>query len=365
MSRLTLVVSVMLLASGNLPHNLAASEPDSKDRPALHPRVKIETTMGEMVLELDAEMAPLTVINFVQYVEDKFYDQTIFHRVLPNRLIQGGAYTPDMEKRTAGLRDSIEDRFAGGLKNLRGTIAMYRVPGRPNSTGAHFFINLADNGHLDRPRLDGRAYTVFGQVVEGLETGNRISQTPTSTHTKYAAGRSPVVPIEPVIMESVRLLTPFDRDQAQAVAEAAERQAQEAIERAQEAVQKMLQSRIEAYEQEASGKFVRTDSGLRYLDLREGTGAPPIQDEKVSFHYRALLIDGTEVDDTYARGEPKRQVITKLLPGLQEGLLSMREGGKRVLIVPPDLAFGSHGIPDGTVPPNSMLFYEIELLGIE
>ena len=365
MIRLTLVVLVMLLAGGSHASGLTASEPVSKDRLALHPRVKIETTMGEMVLELDAEAAPLTVINFVQYVEDKFYDRTIFHRVLPNRLIQGGAYQPSMEKKTEGLRNLIEDRSANGLKNLRGTVAMYRVPGRPNSTGGHFFINLADNGHLDLPRLDGRAYTVFGRVVEGLETGDRISQTPTSTHAKYAAGRSPVVPIEPVTMKSVKLLTPFDREQAQAVADAAEREAREAVERAEKAAQEILQSRIEAYEQEANDKFVTTDSGLRYIDLREGTGAPPIQDEKVSFHYRAFLIDGTEVDDTYVRGEPKLQVITKLLPGIQEGLLSMREGGKRVLLVPPNLAFGSRGIPDGRVPPDSMIFYEIELLGIE
>ena len=365
MSRLRLTVVIMLLAGGKFITGAVASDPESKDRPALHPRVKIETTMGDLVLELDAEQAPLTVLNFVQYVEDKFYDQTVFHRVLPNQLIQGGAYTPAMEKKTAGLRDPLEDKPANELENLRGTIAMYRVPGRPNSTGVHFFINLADNGNLDLPRLDGRAYPVFGRVVEGLETGDRISQTPTSTHPKYAAGRSPVVPVKPVIIESVKLLTSFDREGAQAVADAAERQAREAVEQAARAKEEMLEARIKAYEKQADAKFVTTDSGLRYLDLHEGTGAPPIREEVVSFHYRGILLDGTEFENTYQYEEPKVQVITKLLPGIQEGMVTMREGGKRVLIVPPELGFGKDGIPNGRIPPNAILFYEIELLGIE
>jgi peptidyl-prolyl cis-trans isomerase B (cyclophilin B) len=165
---LTYLLGLMALA-------LATQGPAAEDP---HPRVKLETSEGAIVVELDREKAPKTVDNFVTYVNEGFYDGTIFHRVIEGFMIQGGGYTSDYTKKPT--RAPIENEAANGLTNDRGTLAMARTAD-PHSATAQFFINHADNAflnHTDKtPR--GWGYTVFGEVVDGMDVVDAIATTPT------------------------------------------------------------------------------------------------------------------------------------------------------------------------------------------
>lgn len=324
----------------------------------LHPRVAFETTQGSFVLELDAEKAPVAVSNFVQYVEDGHYDGLIFHRVVKNRLIQGGAFTPSMESRTAGRRDPVENEWQNGLLHERGTVAMYSEFGRPHSVTDEFFINLADNPRLNSPS-EGVVYPVFGRVVEGMDTVERIGAAPLGTHPKYAAGRSAVVPVEPVVINSARMLTPFDR----AAVEARQREAAVAEAHTIERAEEHLAKRIAEFEKRAGAAMTVDSSGIRYVDLRAGQGAQPDLDDRIECHFRGMLVDGTIINDTFRDGQPTTKRVSELILGLRNMFTNMNEGGLRAVIVPPDLAFGAVGIP-GRVPRHAHMVFEIELLRV-
>ena len=133
-------------------------------------QVKFATTAGDFVVEVYPDKAPKTVDNFLQYVKDKHYDGTIFHRVIPNFMIQGGGFEPGMKQKPANT--PIKNEAANGLRNDIYTIAMART-NDPHSATGQFFINTKDNGFLDYPGQDGRGYCVFGKVVEGMEVGTR------------------------------------------------------------------------------------------------------------------------------------------------------------------------------------------------
>jgi len=161
--------------------------------------VKLNTNHGTIVLELDAEKAPKTVANFLQYAKDGFYDGTIFHRVINGFMIQGGGMQPGMvEKQT---RDSIQNEADNGLTNARGTIAMARTPD-PHSASAQFFINVADNDFLNfrAQTQDGWGYCVFGKVVEGMDVVDKIKGVQTGNK-----GYHQDVPVEDVVIESVEV----------------------------------------------------------------------------------------------------------------------------------------------------------------
>jgi peptidyl-prolyl cis-trans isomerase B (cyclophilin B) len=136
-------------------------------------RVRLETTMGNIVLQLDRQHAPLTVENFLTYVNDGFYDGTVFHRVIGNFMIQGGGYTADLSRKET--RPPIKNEADNGLKNSRGAIAMARTRD-PHSASAQFFINVKDNTSLDHTARDARGwgYAVFGHVVEGMDVVDEI-----------------------------------------------------------------------------------------------------------------------------------------------------------------------------------------------
>ncbi len=127
--------------------------------------------MGEIHISLDAEKAPITVNNFTDYVEDGFFDGTIFHRVIKNFMIQGGGMTEDMQQKTTMA--SIENEAKNGLKNIKYSIAMARTTA-PNSASSQFFINVADNDFLNYPGQDGWGYCVFGKVISGQEVVDKI-----------------------------------------------------------------------------------------------------------------------------------------------------------------------------------------------
>ena len=162
-------------------------------------RFKLSTTKGDITLELDTENAPKSSENFAQYVADGHYDGTIFHRVIDGFMIQGGGFTPEMKQK--GTRDGIPNEWQNGLKNARGTIAMARLGGDPNSATAQFFINVVDNGFLDRPQPDGAAYAVFGKVTDGMDVVDAIR----GVSTGNVAGHGDV-PIEPVVINKAERL---------------------------------------------------------------------------------------------------------------------------------------------------------------
>ncbi|MCB1723051.1 MAG: peptidyl-prolyl cis-trans isomerase [Chromatiaceae bacterium] len=158
-------------------------------------RVRMATTKGDIVVELDSEKAPVTVANFLAYVDEGFYSGTVFHRVIEDFMIQGGGLTPDMRKKET--HPAIENEARNGLKNRRGTIAMART-NAPHSATAQFFINHVDNDNLDYPSFDGWGYAVFGKVVEGMDVVDAIAAVPTGMR-----GGHRDVPKDDVVIESV------------------------------------------------------------------------------------------------------------------------------------------------------------------
>ena len=146
-------------------------------------KVRLSTTKGDIVVELNAAKAPKTVENFLQYVKEGHYNGLIFHRVIPNFMIQGGGMTPDMqEKRT---HDPIPLESRNGLSNVRGSIAMARTP-NPNSATSQFFINVKDNTFLDQPNSpDGNGYAVFARVVSGMDVVDAIRNVPTTVRAPH------------------------------------------------------------------------------------------------------------------------------------------------------------------------------------
>lgn len=160
-------------------------------------KVKLETTMGNIVIELNEKAAPVTVKNFLTYVQEGFYDGTIFHRVIPNFMIQGGGFTPDMVQKQT--HPPITNEANNGLKNDRGTIAMART-NNPNSATAQFFVNHKDNPSLNyTPNNPG--YAVFGKVVEGMETVDKIAAVKTTQKDQFAD-----VPVEPIVIKSAKVV---------------------------------------------------------------------------------------------------------------------------------------------------------------
>ena len=149
------------------------------------PRVRMETSSGTLVLELDAKKAPVTAENFLKYVDDGFYDGTIFHRVIKEFMIQGGGYDRDFQQKAT--LPPIRNEADNGLKNVRGTIAMART-NNPHSATAQFFINSVDNDFLDHwaQNPQGWGYAVFGRVVEGLEVVDAISAVETGAHGPHS-----------------------------------------------------------------------------------------------------------------------------------------------------------------------------------
>ena len=154
--------------------------------------VILQTSMGEIHITLDAEKAPITVKNFTDYVEDGFFDDTIFHRVIPNFMIQGGGMTADMQQKTT--KANIENEAKNGLKNNKYSIAMARTMA-PHSASSQFFINVADNDFLNYPGQDGWGYCVFGKVISGQEVVDKIQLVETINLGGHAN-----VPAEPVVI---------------------------------------------------------------------------------------------------------------------------------------------------------------------
>jgi peptidyl-prolyl cis-trans isomerase A (cyclophilin A) len=168
----------------------ATARADDKDKPV----VVLDTSMGPITIELDRAKAPITVDNFLKYVDSGFYDGTIFHRVMGDFMIQGGGFTPDMKEKPTN--PPIKNESRNGLSNVRGTIAMART-NDPNSATAQFFINLYDkNNFLD---TRGGGYAVFGKVIDGMATVDKIAKVQTTMKGEHEA-----LPVNPVVIKSAK-----------------------------------------------------------------------------------------------------------------------------------------------------------------
>ena len=186
------LAAFVLLACISFPHTLAAQG---------NPGAIIHTSMGDIQLELYRDKAPVSVENFINYANSGFYDGTIFHRVISHFMIQGGGFTPDMQKKTSG--EPIENEAGNGLSNKRGTLAMART-NDPHSATAQFFINVQDNRNLDY--TSGRSsrewgYAVFARVTSGMEVVDEIRYVETTSQGPFSD-----VPAEPVVIESVEII---------------------------------------------------------------------------------------------------------------------------------------------------------------
>jgi len=179
-----------LLALLALPLSVTAAEPAK----AVNPQVRMTTSLGVIEIELDSGKAPKTVANFLGYVDKGFYNGTIFHRVIPGFMVQGGGMTPGMKEKPTGA--AIQNEADNGLKNLTGTLAMART-NDPHSASAQFFINTVDNAFLDHrgKNLQGWGYAVFGKVTKGMDVVKKIEAVQTSN-----AGMHQNVPVKDVVI---------------------------------------------------------------------------------------------------------------------------------------------------------------------
>ena len=170
------------------------------DGQAAEPTVKLETSMGDIVVQLNSRKAPLSTANFLQYVKSGFYDGTIFHRVIKGFMIQGGGLTQDMEEKSGHA--PIKNEASNGLRNQRYTIAMARTSD-PDSATSQFFINTVNNRFLDADKAqDGVGYAVFGEVIKGTDVVRKIEAVPTTTLGNYQD-----VPATPVVIKSATVLS--------------------------------------------------------------------------------------------------------------------------------------------------------------
>jgi peptidyl-prolyl cis-trans isomerase A (cyclophilin A) len=161
-------------------------------------KVALDTTLGTIVIQLNAQAAPKSVANFLEYVKSGHYDNTVFHRVMSNFMIQAGGYTADLNEKPTKAPIALESQ--NGLKNDRGAVSMARR-GDPNSATSQFFINVVDNPRLDYPSPDGHGYAVFGKVVEGMDVVDKIRAVPTESKGPHAS-----LPSTPVLIKTARIL---------------------------------------------------------------------------------------------------------------------------------------------------------------
>ncbi len=194
-------LAVVVMAVGVLTARCTVAE-DGKPSNPQNPIVLVSTSMGDVKIELYKDKAPKTVENFLAYVNDKFYDGTIFHRVIPRFMIQGGGFGPDMKQKAT--KAPIKNEAGNGVKNELGTIAMARTSDVDSAT-AQFFINVKDNDFLNHrdQSMQGFGYCAFGKVIEGIKVVQKIEGVPTGSK-----GMHEDLPVEPVVIKSVTVASP-------------------------------------------------------------------------------------------------------------------------------------------------------------
>ncbi len=318
---------------------------------------KFETSKGDIYTTLEYKKTPMTVGNFVGLAEGKiknkakaegvpYYNGLIFHRVIPNFMIQGGC--PD-GRGTGGPGYTFPDETDTSLKHSgpgilsmansdpQGSKQAYSNGG--NTNGSQFFIT-----HVQTAWLDG-FHTVFGHVVEGQDVVNKIAGNDTIKQV--------VILRKGKEAEAFDAAATFEKEKGAFAAKKAEKDkaAEEARAKANEAALKEF----------ANGKT--TASGLKYIVLKEGTGAMPLATSNVKVHYTGTFTDGKVFDSSVQRGQPIDFGLNQVIPGWTEGVQLMKEGAKYKFFIPYTLAYGEQGYP-GAIPPKSDLIFEVELIKI-
>ncbi|MDR2094510.1 MAG: peptidylprolyl isomerase [Treponema sp.] len=304
----------------------------------------IATSRGDIVLRLEYQKAPLTVCNFVALAEGKmavtggkpFYDGLKFHRVIAGFMIQGG---DPLGNGTGGPGYGFPDEIDYTLKHDRAGILSMANAG-PGTNGSQFFIT-----HTATPHLDGR-HTVFGRVVEGQKVVNAIQQ-----------GDK----IEKItIIRNGPMANAFKTDQAAFDA---------LLKGANAARSNRVKAKRDADLTQIKTKYpnaVETVSGLRYIIQKQGTGTKPARGKIVRVNYKGMFLSGEVFDSSDIQGGPLefQAGVGLIIPGWEETVLDMKLGEKRLVVIPPELAYGERGAGGGAIPENSFLVFEMELVGI-
>jgi FKBP-type peptidyl-prolyl cis-trans isomerase len=302
--------------------------------------------LGTITLELDLQRAPITTANFIQYARDDFFDETVFHRVIPGFVIQGGGYSTEMRRKEEGLRPGIINEWQNQLKNKRGTICMARVGNNELSATSQFFINLKDNAPLDQPR-DGAAYAVFGRVTDGMDVVDKIAAVETEANPMTGEKSTPV---DPPVVTDVKLNHAPDASKLKEITK--------------QARQEFWKKRLREFGvKQASGDLTRTDEDIRYEILKRGDGPSPDATDSVRAHYTGWLVNGKKFDSSRDRGQPATFPLQGVIKGWTIMLSDMKVGERRVFVLPPELSYGPRGRPG--IPGNSPLVFDVELLGVE
>lgn len=303
---------------------------------------KFETNKGDIYTVLEYKKTPMTVANFVGLAEGKiknsakeegvpFYDGIIFHRVIPNFMIQGG---DPQGTGMGGPGYKFGDEFDETLQHTSpGVLSMANAG--PGTNGSQFFIT-----HVATPWLDGK-HTVFGHVLKGQDVVDAIAQNDTIQHL--------VILRKGDDAQNFDAATVFETEQVLIK----EREAQKEAE-------------MEAAKEQIKNEFTNvTDSGLRYIVEKEGDGSKPASAaSKVTVHYTGTFLDGKVFDSSVQRGEPIQFGLNQVIPGWTEGVQLMNVGSKYKFYIPYTLAYGERGYP-GAIPPKSDLIFEVELLDVE
>lgn len=334
-------------------------------------RVKMETSHGDIVLSLEAEKTPVTVANFLSYVRDGLYRNTILHAVVPGFRIEGGMYNSayqmlDPEEALFPIRNESEK----GLLNERATIAMNQFAQADTATSM-FFINTGDNTFLNKPenQLTQQGFTAFGRVVEGMDVIERIENLPLGFDERYPVGR--VTPAESVTITTITLMDAYNWERAdKLIAEnkkqiEGERERVRLItERKDEAVEEAL-ARVKQEVEERVGKpLVELNSGMWSVVVEPGDGSrKPSADDNVKVNYHGERLDGFVFDSTRGKA-PLVFRVGDLIPGWVQALTDMTPGEKRVLLIPPRLGYGARALGN-ELPANSWLLFDIEMISIE
>ncbi|MEE2907958.1 MAG: peptidylprolyl isomerase [Planctomycetota bacterium] len=374
------ICACLFLASSVCLH---AQEDSSKpaDQPAAdkatasdYDYVLMKTNQGDILLRLNNTLAPISTENFLRYVNEGSYDGTIFHRVISNFMIQGGGFDTDYEKRPTSA--PIKNEWVNGLKNQKYTIAMARLGGQPDSATNQFFINVTDNGQLDRSQADGAAYAVFGHVIAGQKTVEAIRTTP----KERRPGAFVDSPKDEIIIEKAMQV---DLADAKKIVEAQGESPAVCTEQTQNEKQALeIAKRIKA-SMESSKLLTLTDVepkdlpgvpvdrpadgeniGLKWWVLEQGSGATPNNyEDRVTVHYSGYLLDGTKFDSSVDRGQPATFALGQVIEGWTLGVGQMKVGEKKKLFIPAKLAYKEQGRPP-VIPPNATLVFDVELIEV-
>ncbi|MCL4131094.1 UNVERIFIED_CONTAM: hypothetical protein GTU68_022510 [Idotea baltica] len=293
---------------------------------------KFNTTKGEILVALEYKKTPGTVGNFVALAEGTpYYDGLKFHRVIPDFMIQGGC--PDGSGAgSPGYK--FQDEIHPDLKHdAPGVLSMANAG--PGTNGSQFFIT-----HIETAWLDGK-HTVFGKVVEGQDIVDAVAQ-----GDKIESLEIVRVGADAEAYNAIEAFRTFEGSREKLLAEA--------------------KAKAEADLDKLATGFKKTDSGLRYQIIQEGSGAKAEKGKTVSVHYKGQLTDGTVFDSSYKRNEPIDFAlgVGQVIPGWDEGVGLLKVGDKARFVIPSDLAYGSAGA-GGVIPPDASLIFDVELMAVK